>query len=650
MVKPAVSSLLQVLIERLQAREGLELEVKSARGGLPQDLWPTVSAFANTQGGWILLGVREQDQRLLVEGIPDASTVLQRFHDLQRNTQKVSTSLCGATDAAIEHADGKDVIVLRVPAAARRDRPVYVNGNPYTGTYVRRHAGDYQCSKPEVDRMMREASDQTADSAILPGFSTNDLDPAALQNYRRRFQLQHPSDPRAAYDDQHFLFAIGALRRDRQRAEEGLTAAGLLLLGRAEAIRDWRSRHLIDFRLLPDDPDTDQRWEDRVAREGNLLGAFEAIYPRLVAGQPVPFHLEGGVRAAEGPAHEVLREALVNLLVHADYAELQPSLVFRSPDGFRLRNPGSSRVTEIDLFTGDRSDPRNVLLVRMFRFIGLAEEAGSGMPKIIRRWRELGFVLPEVDVGTERYEFTLSLRHTHFLAQDDRLWLQSFADNWPEAEQLALVKACHDGGIDNVTLRRLTGQHPADITKVLGSLRDRGFLEMSGWGRGAHYQLGPVAREALEAQEGTATGETEGSRKSRSGGSAENSGGKEPDSGGSGADSGGSASIQSAEGTRVNLEKVAREARQHPRLPPAQLAEIVVALCAIQPLALGELARLIGRNVDYTRTVTRKLLEEGRLFYLFPGRPNHPRQKYAAKKGISQLLLDDDASGEEPAF
>ena len=68
-------------------------------------------------------------------------------------------AVCGALDATVEHLNGQPVIVLRVPAASRKDRPVYINGNPYTGTFVRRHGGDYACSKQEVDRMMRDASD-----------------------------------------------------------------------------------------------------------------------------------------------------------------------------------------------------------------------------------------------------------------------------------------------------------------------------------------------------------------------------------------------------------------------------------------------------------------------------------------------------------
>jgi hypothetical protein len=62
---------------------------------------------------------------------------------------------------------------------------------------------------------------------------------------------------------------------------------------------------------------------------------------------------------------------------NGDCAESQASLIVQSLDGYLLRNPGSSRISEADLLTGDRSDPRNPVLVRMFRLIGLAAEAST---------------------------------------------------------------------------------------------------------------------------------------------------------------------------------------------------------------------------------------------------------------------------------
>jgi len=448
-------SLVNSLLERLEGQEALELELKLARGGLPRDIWPTVSAFANTRGGWIVLGISEREGIATIEGVPHPRELLQQFSDQARNRQRISYPVCGPTDTSVERVGQHEVVVIRVHAAPRTARPVYVGGNPYGGTYVRRHAGDFHCTQPEVDRMMREASNTAADATILTGYGWNDLDLTDFRGFRQRHLTAHPDSPRNAHDDQHFLESVGGWRHDRETDQSGLTVAGLIMFGTIEAILSYRTRHLIDFRIVPGeaDPDPNERWTDRVDWEGNLFGAFRAIYPRLTAGLPVPFLLDGATRIDRTPVHDALREALVNLLVHADYGEADASLVLRSERGYLFRNPGSSRVLEEDLLLGDRSDPRNPAIVRMFRLIGLAEEAGTGVPTIIQAWRSLGLHLPRIDVGTERYEFGLRLRYAHLLSEEGRLWLQTLGGPWQEAEQLALVVARHEGEVENSTLR-----------------------------------------------------------------------------------------------------------------------------------------------------------------------------------------------------
>lgn len=635
-------SLLDQLLVRLQERESLELEYKAAGGGLPGSVWPTVSAFANTQGGWILLGVDENTDPPIV-GISNPDQVLQQLDDLMRNSQKISLPAMGPNDAVIERVGEKQIIVIRVPAAPRRVCPVYINGNPYSGTYLRRHAGDYHCSKAEVDRMMREALDTGADSTILPHYGLDDLDDEALRRYRQRSQTNDPASPRNGYDNQRFLQAIGAFRRDREAGVEGLTVAGVLLLGRSESITEWRNRHLIDFRVLPDDS-SDRRWLDRVAWEGGLFPAFERLYPKLVEGLPSPFQLEGPFRVDEGPHREALREALVNFLVHADYAEPDASLVKRTPEGYYFRNPGNSRVLETDLLAGDRSDPRNPLLVRMFRLVGLADEAGTGMPKIVRAWRSLGFQLPEIEVGTERYEFALTLRHAHFLAEHDRTWLQSLGDNWNEAEQLALCIARHHGEVDNLSVRRLTGQHMADVTRVLGGLRDRGLLQMIGVKRGARYQLGHVAvvglpdvrlEPPLDRSEQSSLvlpdRTVSESLPPNSDGSGLTSNGLPPNSDSSG---GSGSKPQSpaldSEQLQQELLRISAPSRERRYLRAGLRDDLIVQLCALVPLSLRELAHLLGRGEPSLRDPVRSLIASGWLSYLYPDRPTHRRQKYVA--------------------
>jgi ATP-dependent DNA helicase RecG len=638
MSEAATALLLERLRDRLESDEGLELEYKAAYEALPKDLWPTLSAFANTSGGWIVLGVAEHKDSLTVHGVANPSYLLQNLYNGIRDKGKISHSVCGADDTTSEYVGDKQVVVIRVSAAARKDRPVYINGNPYEGTYVRRHSGDYHCTKPEVDRMMREASSNAADSTILLRFTWDDLDRDTFARYRRRYLTANPGSPLNNYDDQELLRALKGFRRDRESGAEGITVAGLLMFGRPEAIREWRTRHLIDYRLLPSEVETDIRWDDRVVFEGNLLNAFESIYPRLTAGQPVPFRLEAGTRIDEGPVQLALREALVNLLAHADYGETQASVIIRSPAGYCFRNPGNSRVQENDLWASDRSDPRNPELVHMFRLIGLAEEAGTGIPRIISAWRELGFRLPRIDVGTERYEFSIELRHAHLFSDEDRDWLHALSQPWTEAESLALIFARHEDEVDNPTLRRLTGHHAADITKVLGSLRDRGFLQMLGGGRGARYQLGPAAsgvRTGIERSgqgllplDAGMTAVTDSQHNDLDSlGSDPNSQRNDPNSQHS--DLSSVTPIEDPTVVWTELLEIARPVREQGRSNPQERDAVIVRLCERSPLTLSQIAQLMDRHKERVRLALQPLVTAGRIAHLYPY-PSHPRQKYRA--------------------
>lgn len=631
-------SLLDQFLDRLRGEESLEIEFKRGKGGLPKDLWPTVSAFANTNGGWIIIGVREDDGKFVIEGVPKPEQRLEDLNNLLRNPNKISHPVCGVGDASIELLDDEKVLVLRVPAASRKARPIYIDGNPYTGTFIRRHTGDYHCTKPEVDRMMREASDDTADSAILENYGLDDIDPETLARYRRRFQTQDIGSPRNAYDDKRFLEAVRAFGRDRRTGKLGLTVAGLLMFGTQEALMQWRSRHLIDYRFLSEGSSSRDRWDDRVAWEGNLLGAFETLYPKLTSALPVPFALKDGARSGDSPIHIAVREALVNLLVHADYSESKASVIFRSSEGYFFRNPGNSRIAQKDLLEGDRSDPRNPILVSMFRFVGLADEAGTGIPKIVQAWRELGLEAPLIDVGTERYEFTLRLRYVHLLSEGDREWLRSLGGKWDEAEQLALVSAKNSGSVDNAQLRLLTGQHPADASKTLTGLRDRGLLQSSRAGRSTFYELGRDAAEMAtdsvldteDAGEDPISPDNIEWSPSHNGGSFNNKdeslGNKTEEIIPMPGSFMGSASEWTA------LVELATPGRERQRMQTTERDSITNQLCRHIPLSVEELADLMDCSVSTVRKALRRLKHSGAVEYFYPD-PSHPDQRYVSSQG-----------------
>ena len=141
-----------------RCRENNRLEAKKAYGGLPHSIWETYSAFANTMGGVILLGVEElPDKSLHPIELPDPMQLVHDFWVLVNAPNIASANILKPRHVRVEDCQGKRIVVIRVPRASRRDRPVYVGGDPLTGTYRRSGEGDFRCTPDEVRRMFRRA-------------------------------------------------------------------------------------------------------------------------------------------------------------------------------------------------------------------------------------------------------------------------------------------------------------------------------------------------------------------------------------------------------------------------------------------------------------------------------------------------------------
>ena len=388
------------ILRQLEIGEDQDVEFKAAESSLPRSLWETLSAFANTEGGTLVLGVAEADQGLEVTGLRRPESLLKIFWDTRNNSQKLSVPICRPSDVHIAVVNGRKVIVISVPRTTRMQRPVFLYGNPLTGTYKRNFEGDYRCTESEVRQMLRDASDDPQDAQILEGFDLDDLDRETLAAYRNRFGSRDPDHPFLALSEWDFLERLGALRRDRKSGAEGLTLAGLLMFGRERSLLDGVSHYHVDYQeAMSDDPEV--RWTYRLTVDGkwepNLFNFYYRAYPRLVEGLDLPFKLDrSAVRLEETHVHEALREALVNTLIHADHQSARPITVIKRRDAFIFTNPGRLRIPREMLYQGGVSDPRNPNLQKMFQLLGLGEKAGSGFQKILRAWREQHWLIPFV--------------------------------------------------------------------------------------------------------------------------------------------------------------------------------------------------------------------------------------------------------------
>lgn len=133
-------------------REDNRIEAKQALGGLPESIWETYSAFANAEGGIILLGVEElPDKTLHALDLLDPEWLLEDFWAILRNPDYVNRNILTEEDVQIHMVDGKRIIAIHVPPS---EEIVYIGSDPYRGTYRRCGEGDYRCSREEVDVML----------------------------------------------------------------------------------------------------------------------------------------------------------------------------------------------------------------------------------------------------------------------------------------------------------------------------------------------------------------------------------------------------------------------------------------------------------------------------------------------------------------
>lgn len=138
-----------------QYQENNRIEAKKALGGLPESIWETYSAFANTLGGIILLGVIEQEDKSFASvWLPDPELLVEDFWRDVNDPAIVSANILEPHHVRIEESGGHRIVVIEVPRADEAHRPVYCGDDPIRGSYYRCGEGDYHYEPDEVRAMM----------------------------------------------------------------------------------------------------------------------------------------------------------------------------------------------------------------------------------------------------------------------------------------------------------------------------------------------------------------------------------------------------------------------------------------------------------------------------------------------------------------
>ncbi|RFU43249.1 transcriptional regulator [Actinomadura logoneensis] len=472
-----------------------DVEVKKALGGLPKSLRETISAFANTAGGIVILGLDEA-QGFSATGLIDAAKLAADLGSMCSEDMEPPIRPL----VKIHTFEGAQVLVAEIPELDPAQKPCYSRGAGITkGSYIRVGDGDRRLSAYEVQVMLSSRGQPREDEQGVPGVGLDNLDAAGVEALVARLRTSRPY----AFKD---LDRLAVLRRAKvlvpgDDGKDLVSLAGLLALG------DYPQEHFPQLRVsfvhypTGSGPTSSERFLDNVTLEGPIpvmvrdsLAAIRRNMSRraVIAGA-------GRQDVWEYP-ETALREAVVNALVHRD---LSPSArgtqvqIEMYPDRLVIRNAGGlfGPVTIDSLGEEGISSARNATLIKILEDVPLpgetrtvCENRGSGIRSMLDSLRAAGMSPPQF---TDKISSFLVAFPNHTLLSEETIsWIRSLGERGlTDGQCIALALLRDEGVLDNRTYRDATGVDSRVATGELQDLVARELIVQTGTRRWARYQL-----------------------------------------------------------------------------------------------------------------------------------------------------------------
>jgi ATP-dependent DNA helicase RecG len=476
-----------------------DIEVKRAEGGLPQSLPSTLSAFANTRGGLIILGLDEMSG-FGTTGVKDPRALRDELTTMARN--KLTPPLSPSIE--VIPFEGKALLVAEIEALPPAQRPCFVTTRGlYNGAFIRVGDADQRLTPYEIDRMRENAGQPRWDEEPVSQASAADLDPEALS---RLIATATRNSPRS----------LGGLLREEALARLGVlvphdgrmvpSLGGLLSVGRYP--QQFFPQLMVTVAVYPhSDPQRPGpggvRFLDTATVGGPVPTMVTDTIQAVRRNLRVSSRIVGAGREERWEIEpEVIREAVVNALMHRDYSpqargtQVQVDLF---PDRLTVSSPGGlfGNVRLETLGQAHTSSSRNARLAALLQEAGdpvtgrpVAENRGSGISMMISSvYRDTGLVPL---FASTLDDFRVTIPRTSPVTAGLSAWIGRVAKGadltQAQISALGLAHAGHD--IDAAVLRRL-GAPVEEAQHQLTELRNLGFLSSRRARDDGPYRLTP---------------------------------------------------------------------------------------------------------------------------------------------------------------
>lgn len=463
-----------------------EYEVKAAAGGFPKSIPDTISAFANTCGGTIILGVSESDG---FTPISDSNTKMLQSKMAQAARELVEPPQ--AVEILVLQLNNKPVIVTNVQEAPIREKPCYVRRlGLMGGSYIRTGDGDHKMSLYEIDRFIENQHRSARNDAfVVPDASLADFDSRLMEGWLARVR-ETTLNRSGTLGDKELM----ANRRVISMDAEGIlrpTLAGIMALGKYP--QKFFPRLDVIFTSYPSPrkgevDEAGRRFVDSVNVDGPIpqmvVETVRAVSRNMKHGAIVKGALRENIPDYPLPA---IREAVANALMHRDYStdgQGTPVLVDMYPDRLEISNPGglfgSLTVERLGKKGGTAS--RNQFLARILEDVPyidydgnvgrVVENRGSGIPTINRELEDALMESPIVRSSLDK--FSITFRHRRMTEAEGA----SYAKGNVEEAILAYFAERESASTSEVA--KASGMSTKTARRYIKALLEEGILEPIG--------------------------------------------------------------------------------------------------------------------------------------------------------------------------
>lgn len=383
---------MDIALERLEslikASENEHLEFKEAKNRFDfEKLVRYCVALANEGGGKIILGVSDKRPRKVVG--------TRAFKDIQRTKAGLLERLnLRIKVETLQHPDGR-VLIFTAPS-----RPI---GMPihYKGAYWMRGGEDLVPMSPDTLKRIFSESEPDFSAEICSRASVEDLHPEAVELFRKMWRRRSGNQALEHLSREQLLSDAELV------VDGGVTYAGLILLGKKEALGKYLSQAEVVFEFRSNDASISYQ-QRKEYRKGFLL-YHDDLWNKINLRND-RYHYQQGLFTWEIPTFNetVIREGILNAISHREYRLSGSVFVRQFPARMEIVSPGGfpPGITPENILL--RQSPRNRRIAEAFARCGLVERSGQGVDRMFERCVKESKQLPDYSLSDD-YQVFLNL-------------------------------------------------------------------------------------------------------------------------------------------------------------------------------------------------------------------------------------------------